>query len=445
MQIYLADHVNLGSYILTMIHETSAECASSATDIFSSPPTQTSIIDRKTVHVYPSPSLQDDTPIEFYVAASDESYTSLIHSLSVELSITKKDGTALGADDNVALVNFPLHALFSQIDVLINDTLVTTSANTYPYAAAIEKLLTYDTDTLHTQFSSELIALDTAGQIDALTADNKGFTKRKEYTKLSKTVELRGSLHVPILRLERLLINQCSLKIKLYPNNPKFYLMAATDDFKVKIKTARLELEKITINPDLLNDHAARLMKQNAIYPIRRGDIKTFSIPAGNSNIIKENLFVGKLPRRLVVTLVESSGFNGNSRKSPFHFWNFELTYLAAYVDGNRRPNKALEPDYENKRYMDCYHSLYDGIGMTNEDRTLAISRDDYRLGYALYIIRITPGEPNCYAYELTQKGNIRLEMKFSKPLNENVTAIIYADYDDQLEIDRDRNVLIDV
>lgn len=425
-----------------MIQDTSSECASSATDIFSSPPTQTAILDRRVVHIYPSPSLLDDTPIEFYIAASDENYTSLIHALSLEISITKKDGTVLAVADNVALTNFPLHALFSQVDVFINDTLVTTSANTYPYAAAIEKLLTYDKETLHTQFSNELIALDTAGSVDDIADDNKGFTKRKEYTKLSKTVELRGSLHVPILRLDRLLINQCSVRVKLYPNNPRFYLMAGADDYKVKIKSARLELEKLTINPDLLNNHSQKLMKQNAIYPLRRGDIKTFSIPTGNSNIMKENLFVGKLPRRLVITLVESAAFNGDVKKSPFHFKTFDLSYLAAYVDGNRRPNKALEPDYENDRFLDCYQTLYDGTGMTNEDRSLSISRDNYNKGYAIYVIRITSGEPNCYAYELTQKGNIRLEMKFKKPLD---TTVVYADYDDQIEIDRDRNVLLDI
>ena len=428
-----------------MIHATSAECALGGTDIFSTPPTQTAVIKRSTVHVYPSPSIIDDTPIELYVAASDEHYTSLIHALNLEVEIVKSDGSALVADDKVGFVNFPLHALFSQVDVFINETLVTTSANTYSYAAAIEKLLTYDKDTLETQFSSELVALDTAGSFNVIGDTNEGFKKRSGYTKLSKNVELRGSLHIPILRLDRLLINQCSLKLKLYPNNRKFYLMAAADDYKVKIKSARLELEKMTINPDVLNEHAVKLQKQNAIYPLRRGDIKTFSIPTGNSNIIKENMFMGKLPRRLVIGLVDSSAFNGDITKSPFEFKTCGLNYLCAYVDGDRYPNKAFTPDYDNGRYMDCFHSLYDGTGTLNEDRTLSIDRDDYIKGYALYIIRLSPGEPDCMAYELTQKGNIRLEMKFKSPLTSTVTAIVYAEYDDQLEIDHDRNVMIDV
>lgn len=427
-----------------MIHDTSPECALGATDLFTTPPTQTAIMKRKIIHIYPSPSIIDDTPIELFVPESDEHYTSLLHALTLEVQIVKEDGSDIAADDVVGFVNFPLHAMFAQVDVYINEKLVTDSTNTYSYGPAFEKLLTYDKQTLETQFSSELITLDTPGKLDDVTAANVGFTKRKEYTKLSKTVELRGSLHIPILRLDRLLLNQCSLKIKLYPNNRKFYLMAAADEFKVKIKSARLELEKMTINPDLLNEHALKLQKQNAIYPLRRGDIKTFSIPTGNSNIIKENFIVGKLPRRLVIGLVESAAFNGDLTKSPYNFQTFGLNYLCAYIDGERYPNKALTPDYENGRYMDCYNTLYDGSGILNEDRTLSIDRNAYANGYTMYIIRLSPGEPDCIAYELTQKGNIRLEMKFKAPLTKTVTAIVYAEYDDQLEIDHDRNIIID-
>ena len=60
-------------------------------------------------------------------------------------------------------------------------------------------------------------------------------------------------------------------------------------------------------------------------------------------------------------------------------------------------------------------------------------------------MIRLAPGQPDCAAYELTQKGNIRLEMKFKQPLQTTVTAIVYSEHDDQLEIDYSRNILIDI
>ena len=76
---------------------------------------------------------------------------------------------------------------------------------------------------------------------------------------------------------------------------------------------------------------------------------------------------------------------------------------------------------------------------------TLAINRKNYPKGNAIYVIQLTPGEPNCAAYDLVQKGNIRLEMKFTAPLAKTITTLVYAEYDDQVEIDNDRNVFIDV
>ena len=429
-----------------MIQDTSEECSAGATELFTTPPTQTSIVKRRTIHVYPSPAIVTDAPIEFYIPASDEHYTNLNHALLLDVKIVKSDnGSALTAEDDnkVGLSNFPLHALFSQVDVYINDRLVTSSANTYSYSAVFEKLLTYDAQTLEYQFSSELIKLDE--KLDTVDGSNAGWKARAAYTNQSKTVTLRGSLHIPILRQERLLLNQCSVKIKLHPNNRKFYLMAAADSYKLDIVSARFELEKLEMNPDLLNEHADKLRKQNAIYPIRRGEMKTFSIPAGNTSAVKENLFVGKLPRRLIVAKVDSEAYNGKISLNPFNFQPFGLNYLCAYVDGERYPTKALQPDFTNGKFLDCLGSLYDGTGMRNDDRTLAIRRENYAEGYALYVIHMSPGEPDCPAYDLSQKGNIRLEMKFNGPLAKTITTLVYAEYDDQLEIDNDRNIMIDV
>ena len=435
-----------------MIQDTSEECGVGATDLFTTPPTQTSVERRYQVHVYPSPPIDPRIlqPFDFIVPESDEYYTNLSsHALVLGVKIVKAaDGSALVADDDdkVALTNFPLHSLIAQGDVYINDKLVTTSANTYPFNAVFEKYLTYDPETLIHQFSSELITLDTPGQLETVAAANKGFKTRSAYTNRSKIVYLRGSLHIPILRQERMLLNQCSLKIKLHPNNNNFCLMSKDDaGYKFQIVSARLELEKVKIAPGLLLEHTKLLRdRKNAIYPIRKGEIKTFSISAGNTSAVKENLFVGKMPRRLVIANTESEAYNGKLSLNPYNFQTFGMTYLCAYVDGERYPNKPLQPNFDSGEYLDCLASLYDGTGMRNEDRTLAINRENYPKGYTLYVIKMNPGEPDCAAYDLVQKGSIRLEMKFKEPLAKTVTTLVYAEYDSQMEIDHDRNVMME-
>ena len=430
-----------------MMHDTSCECSSGGSDLFTTPPTDTSVVKRLIYDVYP-PGRLDGGPLEFYAPGPDDEYTSMIlHCLELGVRIKKADGEDLAADDNVGFVNFPMHAMWSQATVHLGDMLVTDSSNTYPYVPAFEKTLTYSMDAIKSQFTSELVYMDTPGKMESLTADNAGYTKRKSFTAESKLVKLRGSLHVPILRQERHLLNKCSIKITLTPNNRKFYLMCPTakaDAYKVAIESARLELTRLKMNPDIVNQHNMELQKKMASYPIRRGVIKTFSIAVGTMQETKENLFTGKVPRRLIVALVDSGAFAGDVAKNPFNFQHFNLSSLCAYVDGERFPTRPLQPDFVNGDTVEAYQSLFNGTGMRDDNRGLVFDREMYDKGYTMYIIQLSPGEPDSMAYDLTQRGNVRLEMKFKLPLVSTVTAIVYAEYDDQIEIDRDRNVMVD-
>ena len=53
--------------------------------------------------------------------------------LYVRAAIVKANGTAITAQSNVAPVLNWLHSLWSQVDLSLNNTLVTQSNNTYPY------------------------------------------------------------------------------------------------------------------------------------------------------------------------------------------------------------------------------------------------------------------------------------------------------------------------
>ena len=83
------------------------------------------------------------------------------------------EGEALGATADVAPVNFWLHALFSQIDMTLKDTLVTNSNNTYPYKA----YLSFGTESKQSQLTASIWYKDTNNF--SLDQNNKGYVKRK--------------------------------------------------------------------------------------------------------------------------------------------------------------------------------------------------------------------------------------------------------------------------
>src|SRR5215468_6828817 len=150
---------------MAFIHQKSCECVKSELDLFSLPPTQTSIENGKWVQYKPVSSLTDDSPIEFVIPGNGDEYTDLTHTmLHVEATIMKSDGTKLDEAGSkvVGPINNWMHSLFSQVDVYLNHKLVTAQNNTYGYRAYIENLLNYGHDAKITHLTSVLYNEDTS-------------------------------------------------------------------------------------------------------------------------------------------------------------------------------------------------------------------------------------------------------------------------------------------
>ncbi|KAL8618575.1 hypothetical protein ACOMHN_021844 [Nucella lapillus] len=132
---------------MAFLHHLSAESVQSGLDLFSLPPTQTSIEEGQYVEVYPLATLSPGAPIKFIITGGTSELTDLSNTfLHVEVKITKADGSNLDVDQPVAPVNNFLHTLFSQVDMALNGVLITNSENTYLYRAMLETLLSYGPD-----------------------------------------------------------------------------------------------------------------------------------------------------------------------------------------------------------------------------------------------------------------------------------------------------------
>ncbi|KMQ82657.1 hypothetical protein RF55_22253 [Lasius niger] len=160
----------------------SPECAKSELELFTLPPTQTVIERRQWVEFHPLANVSDGSPVEFNVSGSGDEYLDLSQTqLYVKVKILKSDGKPLTAEDKVGPVNLLLHSLWSQVDISLNERLISSSNNTYPYRAMLETLLNHGYDTKTSQLSSELFFKDTAGLMNVFdtkaTPSNDGFNK----------------------------------------------------------------------------------------------------------------------------------------------------------------------------------------------------------------------------------------------------------------------------
>ena len=347
---------------MAFVHPQSCEGVKSELDLFAVPPTQRSIDGQRIEH-QPITSLDSGGPIEFVVPGAGDAYIDLANTyLFVRAKIIRGAGTNLADDAPVAPVNNWLHSLFSQVDVYLNDTQVTSSSNTYPFRAYVETLLSYGAEAKKTQLTSQLWYKDTTGHMDATQENggNAGLARRRGYIVGSRVVEMMGRLHVDLFMQDRFLLNGVTVKIRLVRSKDAFSLMAsgANPDYKVCIVDAILFVRKAVLNPMVLMAHIQALTKGTAKYPIRPVDCKVYSIPQGAMSHTHENLFHGGLPKRIILWCVDNDAFNGTFEKNPFHAKNNGINFLAIYVDGRQVPAKPLQPNFETGQYMECGSSV---------------------------------------------------------------------------------------
>ena len=154
---------------MSLVHTKSCESVHTGLDLFALPPTQTAVQDGLWVEYHPLATLAAGAPIEFAVSGATADYIDLSNTyLYVKAKVLRQDGTNPPADAVFAPVNYWLHSLFSQVDVLLNNTLVTPSENTYPYRAYIESTLNYGREAKTTHLTSTLYYQDTANQMNSL-------------------------------------------------------------------------------------------------------------------------------------------------------------------------------------------------------------------------------------------------------------------------------------
>ena len=353
----------------------------------------------------------------------------------------------LAADTPVAPVNNWLHSLFSKVDMYLNDTLVTPSSNTYPFRAYVVTVLNYGDEAKNTQLTSQLWYKDTAGHMDATNLDggNTGLDERRRYIAESRIVEMMGRLHVDLFLQDRFLLNGVSVNIRLVRSKDAFSLMAGGQnaDYKVQIVDAVLFARMAVLSPTVQMAHIKTLEKGTAKYPIRPVDCKVYSIPQGAMSHTHENLFLGTLPKRLILWCIDNDAYNGEfSKKNPFNAKNNAINFLAVYVDGRQVPVKPLQPNVETGSYIRSYVNLFSATGKQSQDEGNGLSRDDFGQGYIFFGFDLTPDGCDGGCFHLTRKGNLRIEMHFATALEQTVNVVVYGEFEAVLEIDKGRNII---
>ena len=140
--------------------------ATEALELFSVPKNQIGVSSQFYEDIRPVSQFQQ-TPLEFDTNLQGDTYTDLSRSkLFLKVRILKADGSRLTAADKVSPVNLFFHALFKQVDVYFNRTLVSSSGDLYPLKCYLKRLFNSSAAEKSAPLESELFYKDTPGAFD---------------------------------------------------------------------------------------------------------------------------------------------------------------------------------------------------------------------------------------------------------------------------------------
>lgn len=441
-------------------------------DLFVCKPTQMSVESGFYQEYRPISVLDSDGPLEFVISANDD-YIDLSHTqLKLRVKILREDGTPLNENDPVAPVNNFLHSLFEHLAIDLNNKTITTPSNSYHYRSYIETLLNYSHEAKKTHLTSSLFVKDEAGKMDDVKS--KGFVERKSYIR-NGIVELCGYIHSELMSQDKYLINGVNMRLKFYRSKAEFTLMTSEDDvnsYKIEILEAILLVRKATINPSVLIAHAKALTHANVRLPINRVDVKIITIPTDMQTKMLDNIyigeyllinynksvlssliltivflfpssFLGQMPKRIIMAMTSASAVH-NIKRNPYNFYHFDHNNVLLTSDSHTHI-APIKSDFSKGLYLQAFSSLFESCGIFFSDTGNDITRKDYPNGFALLGFDLSEDLSASENHlSLPRQGSLRIDIQFAKALAEPISIILFAEFDNIIEIDKDRNIILD-
>lgn len=216
---------------------------------------------------------------------------------------------------------------------------------------------------------------------------NSGLLKRAQFTKLSKTIDLEGPIMHELFQIDRYILNQVGISLKLYRTRPEFYLLssaASGNNYSIKLEEVILRVCKCKINPAVILSHAKLLETNTAKYPFKKSIVKMYSLAKGLLNISFENMFSGTRPDRLYIAFVSSQAVAEDFTKNPYNFQHYNINQIALYSDGipvGNTPIKLTFDTTSGDSIVSAFVNLFDNAGKWLFDGGNAITRKDFAEG----------------------------------------------------------------
>lgn len=420
-------------------------CVPPELDIFSRSRIQNAIKGSHTVALKPISALtQPLSTIEFFSSGSNEYYRDLTCTY-LRLAIWLEAGDLLADPSGIGVVNNLLYSLFQTLEIFLNEKCVYRIDN-YGYKCMVENLLNFSANAVLTHLTSALFYLDTPAHVNTAGDANLGYKTRRTHLENGKICELYGRLKCGLFDQPLLLPSGLDLRVRLTFAPSNFFMWNAVEGSNVKlhVQDASLYVKYVQVNPSVLMAHARTLSQSNAVYPYKRVEVKSYTIPPGGRSLSLNQVCSGKLPSFLCFTMVENSAYNGHELKNSFAFVHKSITNLSIFVDAVEHRIGPMDFHSDRPYYTYAYHSLFSTLGMDSKSLTHMITPSMFEHGTFLICKDLSAdGSGNVTHTDLAKNGTLRIEAQFAHEIDVALTCLVLLEHDAILEIDHSRNILL--
>jgi len=436
--------------MLKLIDAQSAPTCKSETDLFSVPPTEVSIEKGHWFAAYPTNTLKNEGPFDFRINA-DPHYIQLAKNyLFMKIKITKDKGENLAADgttDKVGPINLIGKTLFRQVKVFIGGKLVSDSGDLYAYRSYMETHLNFGSDAKNTHLGSCLYVKDEpSDKVDS--KDNEGWKLRVKPFINSSEVELMAPIHSDLFASDRLLLSHTDVRLELHRNSDAFVLttfVTPAHNYKLKIVDMIWYIRRVELSSSLNIALETALSRTPAKYPIRRVEMTHIHVGGGSTQTPNNVLFNGQLPRRVIVGCVSTDAFYGSYTTSPFNFNNFTITEVKLTAGGVTFPREPLKTDFTRMGFTRAFVQLNETLDIARQDKGCDINMLDFQNSSCFFAFDLTADECDSGHWTLIREGSTSLDIRFgTAPPGNGLEVIVFAEFDNLITIDRNRNVFYD-
>ena len=433
------------------------ECSLSSLDLFMRAPVQKGLVRGEYVEYKPIASLTDATTIKFHYQPTVDDFIDLSQTMiAVKCKVLDEAGQPHAEAVEVGVTNYPLAAMFQQVDCELNGKGVSSSSNLYPHRATIESYMHYGFDSMFSWLRAAGLCVDV--RVDALhLMDVTGKRHPEFFTYLAngvskgKSATFIGQLHLDIMNQDRLLIPQVAVDLRFTRSPQEFVCLAATDTpAEIKAKLVIEDMSVFLLHVNASDSERVALEKQIVTrpvqYPIKRVELRKFNISVGEATFSENNAFMGQLPRRLILALVKDEDASGKLTTDPFYYNHYDINSLSLSVGGRQVPAFTFRPDFSNGVYgaYPAYMFSMMGMGKALHNANNCLSTYAWLHGKTFFAFDLEPHMGGSDCFSPANDGNIRIQIGFAKQTPHAVQLIAYGEFDNTISIDRNRNVFKD-